>query len=134
MDAIANMDNKKKGIPELQRSDCMQVVKILQEIRTNLFTESQDDCTRRVSFIGQNNVPTWNGFVGDYEAVINLYPTHPSRGQQASLKAKKDGLPSEEMMYQWAADDCVSIARGTDPVKDNLWNYQLPSSLPDLRL
>ena len=132
MMAVADMDDNK--LTHTQRSDCLQAVKVLHGIRDTLQAEGQD-ITERVMFVGQDNVPTWNGFVGDKKAMINLYNTRPYRGKLPSIKAVRNGKPSSAMMYQWAVDDTVGrlpILQATRP-DSNLWSFKLPAEFADLR-
>lgn len=123
IDAVAAMDDRKKGHPESQRSDCLQAVQFAQNVRAALNSIGKD-CIDRVAIKGHDSVPTWNGFIGDDTAIVNLYPTRPYRGPLPTLTAKKG-----DDMYQWAIDDCVAL---TADAKD-LWSYSLPAGLPDLR-
>jgi hypothetical protein len=132
MDAVASMDDKKKSFPESQRSDCLQAVRVMHEIREKLLADLGTDCANRVKFIGQDNVPQGNYFIGDDTAIINLYPTRPHRGSLLSLRAKKNRNREDRLLYQWVLDDSNAILKQAQP-EDNLWNYRLPSPLLDLR-
>ncbi len=136
MDAIANMDDNKKGKPESQRSDSLQAVRLLQEIQQKLASDDQGDISllNRVTFMGHHNVPTWTGFVGDDIARVNLYPTRPYRGSLLCLTGQKNGKQDSGMVYKGALTDCDEIlAEAKKDPRNNLWNYQLPSTMPDLR-
>jgi hypothetical protein len=124
--AIADMDPHKAGKPEVQQSDCQQAVRLLHEIRANLKTEYKGDCAERTTFIGHDLVPTWNGFVGDELAIVNLYPTRSYRGPLVSFTAFKDGENGADILYVNARTDCEEIVREAGQnARSNLWNYAL---------
>lgn len=133
MNAIANMDDHKAGHPESQQSDCLQAIKVMQGIRNKLLGDGKGDCAERTAFVGHHLVPTWNGAIGDNQAFVNLYTTRPYRGKLASLHVYENGADGGAF-FSFYVEDCKGIVCASVPERgSDLWSYQLPKELADLR-
>jgi hypothetical protein len=130
MGKVAELDTQKT--PKIQRSDCLETVRLLQMIRdvviANGSAEAKESFDNRVTFIGHQYVPSWNGNVGDEIATVNVYDTGPAgRGPMASMTAGG-------AVREWALRNCstILVAYRDDPGA-NLFNYQIPAEHIDLR-
>ena len=130
MPQVAEMDRLKTQA--IQRSDCIETVRILQTIRDVVrqqgsaeAKDSFDDC---VTFVGHHYVPSWNGCVGDTQAVANFYDTGPApRGSMPSMTV--EGALRDR--FHQNCKDIVAACK-MDPAT-NLFDFHIPADHTDLR-
>lgn len=130
---VADMDPGKRGNLESQRSDCIQAIRKMHNLRMEILAETGQDIAKRVRLIGYRNVPTWNGMLGESRTIVSLYPTHAYRGNLVTLDICNT-LPSGQrsLWFNWYATDVTELIRFAQAESRswNLWDYKLPPNDP----
>ena len=122
--AVADMDPNKRGKPDMQVKDCRFAVQTLHDLRNRLIADGRDDIAKTVKFIGYRQVPVWIGFIGNSQAIVHIYCTHPYRGKLPTIKCQRDGANS--VLFDWYKTDVGQLERDTTNSTEpyNLWNYK----------
>jgi nucleoside 2-deoxyribosyltransferase len=122
MAAVAAMDPNKNS--RKQREDCVAAIKAMHDIRANL--PDSDRLDDRVGFWGYHLVPTWNGFMGEHDAIIHLYFSRPYRGELNTLILKgSDPSRKPSGLFTAYRTEFVEILRELRP-ESNLWTLRIP--------
>jgi hypothetical protein len=124
--AIAAMDPQKVD----QKKDCLDAIKVMMEIREDIQRRTNQDIakSKKISFLGYEQVPTWTGFIGVKEAQIYLYPTRPYRGDLVCLRVAslQGNRRYDALIYDSYKKDFDELMRGatSNPTRFDLWNHR----------
>jgi hypothetical protein len=124
---VADMDNRKRGRPLLQKGDCISAIKKMHTIREQTLS-AEFDCANSVLFLGYHMVPTWNGFISENAAYIHLYTTLPYRGDLNTLFiVEKNNIGKRSEWYQSYRQEYDEIVRSAEENigNNNLWTYNI---------
>jgi hypothetical protein len=119
MEAVANMDDHKENKPDIQRADCLKVIRTLQEI-SKVALKSGIDIRKTTEFFGIKMVPTWNGFLGDDRGFAYFYYTRAYRGDLLRLSFDDIG---EGALYCNLKREIDELLRDHCRGRWNLWEY-----------
>jgi|SRR5580693_56998 hypothetical protein len=128
MGGVADMDPQKRGNPGRQRQDCLDTIRTMHRLRSEILATTGSDIAGRVGFIGYRSVPTWNGMLGASRSFITLYPTHSHRGELITLDISnylEEGLRSFWFeRYMTDFEELVRAAKSEQEEWD-LWRFAL---------
>lgn len=124
--AVAAMDEY-SGEKKIQRSNLLNAIRTMNQIRSEIKLENGFDCRGTVSFVGYNFVPTWVGFIGNDIAYIHLYYSRPYRGYLNTLVIPARDGERATPWYRNYKDDFEQIERITmEKNSHSLWDYTIP--------
>ena len=126
MDAVANMDPRKAGAPNRQRSDCLFAISTIQQLRAEIWNEYGVEIRDRVQAYGYYLVPTWSGFLGLAKASVSMFYTRPHRGDLITFAIERtDSRGNQTHLFSEFNRDFEEIWRTARDESPSLFDYDL---------